>query len=348
MERLGLGRRRLLTAGLFGVTALSLMWAHTASAGILGKIKEKTGGGKSEEAAPAEESAPATTTSSAGAAAKGPKQVVCVMPFEGAGKLGWDEGPVLSTMLGSALMDTGRFLIVERQQLDTVLTEQDLGAAGRINSQTALKIGNIVGASYLIQGTVTQFEPGESGQSGRVTVPIGGVGIGLGGSKVTSSVKINLRIVDLETSVVLMNKTAEAEATHKSVGMDVYSSYGSVGGDQFKKTPLGETSELAIKKAVDYIVAEMANQPFTARVAEVEGSQIYINAGSNRNVEPGLKLAVYKRGKEILDPDTGLVLDVKMTKTGVVQVDDVMEKMSICSLVEGEKPEKGSTLRLEK
>jgi hypothetical protein len=92
----------------------------------------------------------------------------------------------------------------------------------------------------------------------------------------------------------------------------------------------------------------MAKVPFTARVAEVDGNTIYINAGSNRNVTEGTILGIYKMGKVITDPDTGLALDVKMDKTGTIKVDSVQEKMSLCSLVDGSKPAKGDTLRLEK
>ncbi|MCC6694451.1 MAG: hypothetical protein IT365_02370 [Candidatus Hydrogenedentes bacterium] len=332
---------------VFRVSALALcavvavFLCTPAHAGILKKLKG--GGGESE---PAAESAAPAAAETAPATPKGPKQVVAVGAFEGAGKLGWDEGPVMAALLQDALMNSGRFVVVERAQLDAILKEQDLGAAGRINSQTALKIGQIVGASIMIQGTVTQFEPGEEGKSGRVNIPIGTGAVGIGGSKVTSKVAMQLRIIDLTTSQVLSSHKAEATGTHKSMGMDVYTSVGSAGGDQFKNTPLGETAEECIKKCVDHIISTMANVPFSARVAEVDGKTIYINAGSNRNVTAGMTLGVYKMGKVITDPDTGLALDVKMEKTGTIKVDDVQEKMSTCSLVDGKMPAKGDTLKL--
>ena len=332
---------QMLTVALCAVIVLFL--CAPAHAGILKKLKG--GGGEQSKAAP-ESAAPAEA---APAPFKGPKQVVCVDAFEGAGKLGWDEGPVLAAMLTDALMQSGRFIVVERPKLDNALKEQDLGAAGRINSQTALKIGQIVGASILIQGTVTQFEPGEEGKSGHVNIPISGIGggIGLGGSKVTSKVAVQLRIIDLTTTQVLSTHKAEATGTYKSMGADVYTSIGSAGGDKFKKTPLGETSELVVTKCVDHIVSTMANVPFSARVAELDGKTIYINAGSNRNMTVGTTLGVYKMGKVITDPDTGLALDVKMDKTGTIKVDAVQEKMSTCSLVDGKMPAKGDTLKLE-
>lgn len=321
---------------------LALLLATPAQAGLLKKIK---GGGSSESSAPAE-SAPAPAEKAA-PAPSGPKIIVCVDDFEGAGKLGWDEGPVMGAMLSDALMQTGRFLVVERPKLDNALKEQDLSAAGRINQQTARQIGQIVGAQYLVQGTVTQFEPGESGQSGRVGIPIGGFGsVGIGGSKVTSKIAMTLRIIDLTTTVVLSTHKAEHTGTHKSIGADVYAKGFSVGGDQFKKTPLGETAEECISKCVDHITATLANQPFRARVADLDGKTIIINAGTNRGVESGMTLKALKEGKTITDPDTGLPLEVTYTETATVKVDSVSEKLARCSLVDGKMPAKGDTLVL--
>jgi curli biogenesis system outer membrane secretion channel CsgG len=316
---------------------LALALVTPAQAGLLKKLK---GGGSSESAPPpAEQAAPAPS---------GPKMIVCVDQFEGAGKLGWDEGPVMGALLTDALMQSGRFLVVERPKLDNAIKEQDLGASGRINSQTALKIGAIVGAQYLIQGTVTQFEPGESGQSGRVGIPLPGVGgsIGIGGSKITSKVAMQLRIIDLTTTVVLSTHKAEETATHKSIGADVYAKGFSVGGDQFKKTPLGETAEKCIGKCVDHIVSVLGHQPFRARVAAVEGKTIIINAGTNRGVSAGMTLNAMKQGKTITDPDTGLALEVQFTKTATVKVDSVSEKTATCSLVDGKMPAVGDSLEM--
>lgn len=332
------GSLRLWTMTACAVFFLALVMP--ANAGFLQKLKggSKDSSAKEEAPPPAEKVAPAPS---------GPKMIVCVDDFEGAGKLGWDEGPVMGAMLTDALMQSGRFIVVERPKLDAAIKEQDLGASGRINSQTALKIGQIVGAQYLIQGTVTEFEPGESGQSGRVGIPIAGIGsIGIGGSKVTSKVAMQLRIIDLTTTVVLSTHKAEESATHKSIGADVYAKGFSVGGDQFKKTPLGETAEKCIGKCVDHIISVLGNQPFRARVADIDGKTIILNAGTNRGVETGMTLNAMKQGKTIADPDTGLPLEVEFSKTGTVKVDSVSEKTARCSLVDGKMPAKGDSLEL--
>src|ERR671925_520967 len=66
---------------------------------------------------------------------------------------GWWYGGVgrdLAGMLSNELAATEKFRVVERSKLDSVLSEQDLAAAGRINPATRAKVGKGTGAKYLI------------------------------------------------------------------------------------------------------------------------------------------------------------------------------------------------------
>ncbi|MFQ5350110.1 MAG: CsgG/HfaB family protein, partial [Thermoanaerobaculia bacterium] len=56
--------------------------------------------------------------------------------------VGWE----LSGMLTNELAATGGFSMVERNKLEHVLREQDLGASGRVAKGTSAKIGQLTGA----------------------------------------------------------------------------------------------------------------------------------------------------------------------------------------------------------
>src|SRR2546427_10357768 len=60
-------------------------------------------------------------------------------------------------MLISELAATPAVRLVEREQVQHLLDEQNLGAAGRVDAQTAAKIGKIVGAKYAITGMFMDF-----------------------------------------------------------------------------------------------------------------------------------------------------------------------------------------------
>ncbi len=47
--------------------------------------------------------------------------------------------------------------MVERQEIQRLLDEQNLGAQGRVDPQTAAKVGKLVGARYVVMGTFVDF-----------------------------------------------------------------------------------------------------------------------------------------------------------------------------------------------
>ena len=76
-----------------------------------------------------------TLTTSFGVVAKD-RAVVAVLDFTNSTQAHWwraDVGRELGGMLANELVSTGAFKVVERQKLDSVLGEQDLGASGRVS-----------------------------------------------------------------------------------------------------------------------------------------------------------------------------------------------------------------------
>src|ERR1700674_1885553 len=103
----------------------------------------------------------------------GPKMRLPVMDLSGSGlKVQTSATPASSTttvaipppsdfargmteMLTTALMKTNRFVVLERAAMDKVVGEQDFGAGGRVNAETAPKVGKIIGGQALITGDIT-------------------------------------------------------------------------------------------------------------------------------------------------------------------------------------------------
>jgi len=58
--------------------------------------------------------------------------------------------------LKSALSKSSQLIIVERTRLQEVLKEQALSMTGLVDSSTAQKVGDLLGAAYVISGTISQ------------------------------------------------------------------------------------------------------------------------------------------------------------------------------------------------
>lgn len=276
----------------------------------------------------------------------GPKKRIAVTKFENkvTGVYGnWSLGEGFSEMLTTELMRTGQFVVVERQALSDVLGEQELGQSGVVRKETAAKVGQVLGAQIIVRGVVSEFTLNESG---------GGAGIGIagfriGGKSSNAHVAVDIRLVDTATGQVLQSHNAVGKA--ESSGLSVGVSRGDVdfGADTFKKTPLGQATRQAIHDAVHFIILNMERMPFTAKVVKVDGSKVYINAGSQMNLKHGIKFYAYSVGEDIVDPDTGLKLGADEKLIGTVEVMDVQDKYSIGNLASGSGLKRGDVLKLQ-
>jgi curli biogenesis system outer membrane secretion channel CsgG len=78
---------------------------------------------------------------------------VAVFPFQSEEKVGRQRvGPIVSDMLTYHLLQIPRFKLVERTELERVLKEQALSLTGVIESESAVKVGKLLGARLLVLG----------------------------------------------------------------------------------------------------------------------------------------------------------------------------------------------------
>jgi curli biogenesis system outer membrane secretion channel CsgG len=88
---------------------------------------------------------------------------IAVLPFENGGSYGQSKedfdalGVGFQQMLTTELAANPALRVVDRSQIKSLLAEQDLGAAGRVDANTAAKIGKIVGAKYVVMGGFIDF-----------------------------------------------------------------------------------------------------------------------------------------------------------------------------------------------
>lgn len=193
----------------------------------------------------------------------GPKARIAVARFTDRTGKGWWSGQLgdgMADMLCTALFNTNRFIVLERALLQEVLAEQDLGASGRANQETAPELGAIEGAELLITGAVTEFEPGSSGIYGTLgnLAHYGGkwghVAGNVLGSIRKSHVAIDLRVVDTRTSRIVLAASVKGEAIDFNLAGMVVGSHvgGGLGG--YSNTPVEKAVRVALGEAVKFIV----------------------------------------------------------------------------------------------
>ena len=243
----------------------------------------------------------------------------------------------IEAIVTDVMSRSGRFRLVERTALQSILQEQDLVTSERVSKPSGARTGNVLGAQHLVQVVVTDYESNVSGREGGVGVGallgrsagiLGGIGLkrGLG------RVGLNFRLVDSETSEVVYTK--QIESVIKESGLTV-GGLGVVGGGAlggffsgFSRTPVGQAVIAGINKGVYELVKEIGAQPASGSVVRVDGDRIWTNLGGS-SVASGDRLEVVSRGEELIDPETGISLGSLDTNIGTVRVVEVSERFSI-------------------
>lgn len=275
----------------------------------------------------------------------GPKKTVAVMDFENKAGVAsnFRIGSGMAEMLTTSLVNSGRFIVVERQAIQDVLTEQDFGASGRTAWEAAAKFGKILNAQILLRGAVTEFSQRSS--SGGQAFRYKGFSLGMSGGK--AHVAVNIRLYDSTTGQILDSQRCEGSASSSGLSFGYSESDWAVGTSTFKATPLGEATQRAIDNAVYFIIMHMQDVPWQGRIVTVKGSTIYLNCGTNSGVKIGDSFNVYRPGEELIDPETGISLGSETTMIGRVQVVEVEDKFSKATVVNGAGFERGSIIRFE-
>lgn len=193
----------------------------------------------------------------------GPKARIAVSRFADRTAKGWWTGQIgdgMAEMLATALFNSNRFIVLERQTLQDVLAEQDLGASGRIGKETAAPIGQIEGAELLVTGAVTEFEPGSSGIGGGIGGGSSSIVGGILGAIKRSHIAIDLRVIDTKTSRLVAATTVEGTAT--DIGGLGGLAGGRLGGGLggWRKQPIEKALRVAIGAATDFIASQTPAQ----------------------------------------------------------------------------------------
>lgn len=234
-----------------------------------------------------------------------------------------------------SLARTDRFRLVERTVLSDVLGEQDLATSGRVAKPSGPATGNVLGAQYLVQVVVTDYETNTSGSGGGIgelltkKVPLLG---GIKANKGTGRVGLNFRLIDATTSEIVFTKQIESVIKESSLSLGAigFGSGIALGGffGKYAKTPIGQAVIAGVNQGVFELVKEIGAKSAEGSVVKADANQIFLNLGSD-SVAVGDTLEIREKGEELIDPETGISLGGSETTLGNVEVVQVQDKFSI-------------------
>ena len=263
----------------------------------------------------------------------------------------WDIGKGIADMIVTDLVKDGTYSVIERKQLNAILTEQNFSNSDRANATSAAKIGKVLGINAMVVGSITQFGMEDK------SLNLGGLGGGWGGwgagkvgtKKGKATVAIDARLIDVNTGEIVA--TATGKGTSKRSGLLLGGGGGGGGGygaggidmgsSNFQETILGEATRAAVTDLVTQLVSQSGKVEATqisinGLVADATGNEVIINVGKAAGVTPGMRLVVERVSREIKDPATGAVLRKVTAPVGEVEVTQVDDASAVARIVSGQ------------
>lgn len=173
------------------------------------------------------------------------RPVVAVVEFGDESKYGEGNlGSQALRMCETELSKSKQVVLVDRKSIERVLTEQKFQASGLTDAATAVKVGKLVNAKYLLSGAVTNFGVYNEG-----TKVMGG----LYSDKTTfAKCEVDAKLIDVERGVIVTAWNGNGEAT-KGVKSSVF-----VGASaSFDQTLGGRALRAAVIKMLDQMLDEL-------------------------------------------------------------------------------------------
>lgn len=218
-------------------------------------------------------------------------------------------------ILSAKLTQSQKFILLERSDLDKIDKE--------ISNFNLQKMN--IGSDYLIVGSISEF--------GRKNISDTGV---FSRSKLqVAYAKVNVRLIDVKTGQIIFAQEGSGEATSEAgtaFGVGTHVGYDSTLNDKAISTAIGSV--------VDGIMQNLLNKPWKSYILSIDNGMVMIAGGNKQGLKIGETFSIYKNGKSIKNPQTGMMVELPGAKIATVQVvsqfgNNDTDEGSICQIIDG-------------
>lgn len=155
-------------------------------------------------------------------------------------------------------------------------------------------------------------------------------------------------MIDAETSEITFTKQIEVVIKESNIGFGrvAWGSDLALGDflSKYSKTPVGQAMLAGVNQAVFELIKQVGARPAEGSVIKAGETQIYTNLRED-SVAVGDRLQVFRKGEDLIDPETGISLGSSTTVLGEIEVAEVREKFSIARPISlSEAPARGDKI----
>jgi curli biogenesis system outer membrane secretion channel CsgG len=198
-------------------------------------------------------------------------------------------------ILSSKLAASGKFLLLERSDLSTLLEESRKGG-------NAL---STIGADYMIIGSITEFGRKNVGKSGVFST-----------SKTqTVEAAVTVRLIDVSTGLIIYSDEARGSAdltTKTTLGVGGRADYDATLSDKAISEAIGQLVENIINKSTD--------KAWRTYFLAFEEDAVLIAGGASQGIEVGDTFTIKTKGRSVKNPQTGMMIELPGKEIGTVTI----------------------------
>ena len=222
-------------------------------------------------------------------------------------------------MLTTAIVQTGKFNVVERDRMEEILKEQGLALEGIAGGGYEGSSFNLQGVDYIVTGAITEY--GQKAQAARFG--------GFSGASETAAMAVDIRVLEVATGSIGIAETVRAEA---SMGGGFEIDGVAKTGESDSSAALGDVMRKTARGVTRLIVSSI----FPIRIVRVQSNgDVMLNYGKALLGE-GDVLEVFSQGEAFTDPDTGEELGREEELIGKLSVASVQDRFSKAQVIEGQ------------
>ena len=219
-------------------------------------------------------------------------------------------------ILSAKLLETEKFILLERADLDKINKELSIG-----NMQPLKNM-----ADYVIVGSITEFGRKE----------VSDVGVFSRVKKQVVFCKVHVRLVDVYTGQLIYSEDGEGNAFSEAgtvFGVGARAGYDSSLNDKAIESAISNLSSNIIEKLLD--------KPWRAYILAYEDGHFIISGGKSQNIKTADLFDVMQEGKKIKNPQTNMEVTLPGKKIGELKVisslgDSPENEVSLCNLIKGD------------
>ena len=219
----------------------------------------------------------------------------------------------LSQELLNGITQTRKFNVLDREESRAFYSEQYILRSENVQKDEALKLGNMLGADYLLLTSIKDINI-EKEKANKY--------IASTNDSYEASVTVQFKVITTATRQVKFSNTRI-----------------------YNLVPQGNSKREiyydVLSQVSGNIASELIENIYPIKVLDTTKSEITLNQG---NLTIGDKYEVYSLGKRIVDSYTKESLGRKESKVGTIEIIRVLPKYSVASIIEGE-ASKGNIVR---